>query len=137
MMTETTVGSTAQGSRGMLWVARAVGGLFLLFVLLDTGMHLLRPQPVVDAFARLGLPLTLAVPIGVIELLCTLAYVVPRTRIVGAVLLTAVLGGAIVAHARVGDPAFPTVIFPVIVGLMIWVPLFLTEPRVRSLIAKA
>jgi hypothetical protein len=112
-----------------------VGALLIVFMAFDTAIHLARPAPVVEAFAKLGLPLALAAPIGLIELACTLAYAVPRTRALGAVLLTGILGGAVTAHARVGDPLFPTVIFPAIVGVMVWLPLYLTDSRLRTLLA--
>jgi len=108
-------------------------GLVVLFLLLDTGIHLAVPAPVVQAMTQLGFPLGLTVGIGVIELVCTVLYVIPATSILGAVLLTGYLGGAVAAHLRVGNPIFETLIFPVLVGSLLWGGLLLIEPRLRAL----
>jgi len=116
-----------------LWASRLMRGLVVLFLLLDTGIHLAVPAPVVQAMTQLGFPLGLTVGIGVIELVCTVLYVIPATSILGAVLLTGYLGGAVAAHLRVGNPIFETLIFPVLVGSLLWGGLLLIEPRLRAL----
>ena len=95
----------------------ALVGLVTLFMLTDAVMHLLVPAPVLDAFRRLEFPTALAVPLGVIELICVAAYVWPRSAVLGAILLTGYLGGATAINLRVGDPTFET-LFPVIIGAL-------------------
>lgn len=107
-----------------VWTGRVLTALVALFMTMDAVMHLLKPQPVVAAFAQLGLPLTLSVPIGVLSLLCTALYVIPQTSLLGAVLLTGYLGGAIAIQARAGSAIFPT-IFPLIIGGLAWAGLAL------------
>jgi hypothetical protein len=116
-----------------IWAGRILCALAALFLTLDGVTHLLKPAAVVDAFARLGFPLSLSVELGVIVLICVAVYVIPRTSILGAVLLTGYLGGAVATHLRVLDPLFDT-IFPVIIGLMLWGGLYLLDQRVRALI---
>jgi DoxX-like family len=112
-----------------VWAGRAASTLVALFLTMDAISHLLKPQPVVAAFAQLGLPLALSVPIGLLALACVALYVIPRTALLGAVLLTGYLGGATAIQARAGSAAFPTV-FPAIVGTLAWGALTLRN-RVR------
>ena len=116
-----------------LWAGRIVSAVPALFLVLDAAMHIAKPDPVAQAFAQLGFPLGLAVPLGIIELLLVAVYVVPRTSALGAILLTGYLGGAVASHVRIGDPAFP-VIFPILVGALLWGGLFLRDARVRALV---
>ncbi|HMH81846.1 MAG TPA: DoxX family protein [Gemmatimonadales bacterium] len=109
----------------------AFAALFLLF---DGVIHMLKIAPVVDAFAQLGYPLSLALGLGVLELICVVAYLIPRTSILGAILLTGYLGGAIAAQVRIGSPLFSTTLFPVYVALLIWGGLYLRDDRLRALI---
>jgi hypothetical protein len=117
-----------------LWASRLMRGLVVLFLLLDSGIHLALPAPVVQAMTQLGFPLGLTVTIGLIELVCTVLYVIPATSILGAILLTGYLGGAVAAHLRVGNPIFETLIFPILVGALLWGGLLLIEPRLRALV---
>ncbi len=123
--------------RRALWTGRALSGLVVIFLLLDAAIHVKVPQPVVDAMTHLGYPLAAAPAIGILELICLLLYVIPATAPIGAVLLTGLLGGAVAAHVRVGDPIFETYIFPVLVGALIWAGLSLRDPRVRALVTVA
>jgi hypothetical protein len=88
--------------------------------------------PVVEAFTRLGLPVSLGRGIGILELVCLAVYLVPRTSIPGAILLTGFLGGAVLTHVRVGDPLFSHVLFPIYIGGLIWGGLFLRD-RLQAL----
>jgi hypothetical protein len=106
----------------------------VLFLLFDGVIKLMRVPPVVEAFARLGYPDSLATGIGLLELVCLALYVVPRTAVLGAILLTGLLGGAVATHLRVGDPLFSHVLFPIDVGALLWAGLYLREDRLRELI---
>jgi hypothetical protein len=136
-MVEVTAPSAAGGATTMprlhLWLARVLTVLLVLFFLMDAAIHILRPAPVVAAMNQLGFPLAFAPVLGVIELACLALWLLPQSSLLGALLLTGILGGAVTAHARVGDAAFPTVIFPVLVGLMVWGPLYLRDSRLRAL----
>ncbi len=109
----------------------ALAGLFLLF---DTTLHLTKPAPVVDAFVRLGYPLSASVGIGVVELLSLALYVIPRTAALGAILLTGLVGGAIATHVRAGSPMFEAYVFPTLLALLIWGGVWLRDERMRALI---
>lgn len=117
-------------SRKMLWAGRVVSTIPVLLLLFSAGMKLVKPTPVVEGFAKLGYPEHLAMPLGVLELACTMAYLIPRTNVLGAILLTAYLGGATATHVRVGDPFLGPVIF----GVLVWAGLFLRDPRIRMLL---
>ncbi len=124
---------TAVASKGMLWTGRILTGLMALFFILDGVGHLMKPAPVVDAFARLGYPLSASVGIGVLLLICTAIYVTPRTSVLGAVLLTGYLGGAVSTQVRAGSSLFET-IFPVILGTLAWAGLFVRDAELRQII---
>src|ERR1041385_4710719 len=129
-----TLAIEARPTRAGLWTGRALSTLVTLFLIFDGGIHLAKPAPVVDAFAQLGFPVSLSVAIGVIELACLAHYLIPRTAILGAVLLTGYLGGAIAAQLRIGAPVFDE-IFPLIVAAIIWGGLALRDRRVVALIS--
>lgn len=115
------------------WPGRALSALVVAFIVFDGIIHIAKPAPVVEAFAQLGYPLRLSVGLGVLELVFTLLYAIPRTAFVGALLLTGYLGGAIATQLRVGAGWFPT-IFPVIVAALLWTGLTLRDARVRALV---
>jgi len=125
---------TGGRSTSRRWNARVVTALPVFFLIFDLSMKLARIKPVTDSFARLGLPDHLAVTIGLLELVCLAIYLIPRTSVFGAVLLTGFLGGAIVLHVRVGDPLFSHILFPVYIGALLWVGLYLRDPRIRALL---
>jgi hypothetical protein len=110
-----------------------VSSLPVAFLIFDSSIHLAKLGVVVEAFGRMGYPASLARPLGVLESVCLLLYMVPRTSILGAVLLTGFLGGAISTHVRIGDPLFSHVLFPVYVASLLWAGLFLRDDRVRRL----
>ncbi len=140
MLMETTAQSSGRppvetpSSKKAFWAGRVASGLVVAFLALDGVMKLVKPKPVTEAFVRTGWPVSLAVPLGVILLACVALYVIPRTAVLGAIVLTAWLGGAVATHLRIGDPLFSHVLFPVYVGILLWGGLFLREPRLRSLI---
>jgi hypothetical protein len=121
-------------SKTRLWAGRAASGLVVLFLLFDGGMKVTYPAPAVETTARLGYAADLIFPIGVIELACLLAYVIPQTAALGAVLLTGFLGGAVATHFRVGDPLLGFTLFPLYVGAMVWGGLFLRDRRLQALV---
>jgi hypothetical protein len=117
-----------------VWIGRILSGLETAFLLFDAIIHLLRPAPVVEAFARLHLPLSLAVELGIIELVCIALYVIPRTSILGAILLTGYLGGAIATQLPNSNSLFGEILFPVYVGVIVWGGIYLRDDRLRTLI---
>jgi hypothetical protein len=131
-MAQNVISASATG-KSALWTARVVGAFIALFLLSDAIGKFMRPQPVVDAFARLGMSISLAPVVGALLAILVLLYAVPRTRILGAMLLTGYLGGAVAIQLRASSPAFETV-FPVITGVLVWLPLYLADRRVRALI---
>jgi hypothetical protein len=96
-------------------------------------MKLVKPAPVVEATVRLGYPESVILGLGVVLLLCTALYLIPRTSFLGAILLTGYLGGAVATQVRVGDGLFP-IFFPVILGALLWAGLFLRDDRLRVLL---
>jgi DoxX-like family len=125
---------TAHVSRKRLWAGRTMSGLFVLFLLFDAIIHLMKIAPVVESFTQLGYPVSLARVLGVVQLVCLVLYVIPRTSILGAILLTGYLGGAVATHLRIGDPLFSHVLFPIYVGVLLWGGLYLRDDRVHTLI---
>ena len=125
---------THTSSSRALWAGRVISALPALFLLIDGIMKLVKPPVVVEATVKLGYSETVIAGLGIVLLACTIIYLIPRTAVLGAILLTGYLGGAIATHVRVGDPLF-TIIFPVILGTMIWGGLYLRDERLRSLFA--
>jgi len=120
-------------SRKRLWTGRLLSTLAVLFLLFDSVIKLTNIAPVVESFTRLGIPVDLAPWIGTLELVCLAVYLVPRTAIPGAILLTGFLGGAVLTHVRIGAPLFSHVLFPVYIGALIWGGLFLRD-RLQAII---
>ena len=112
----------------------ALSALPVLFLLFDSVIKVIEIAPVAQSFAQLGYPIALARGLGLLELLCVAVYAIPRTAVLGAILLTGFLGGAISTHLRVGDPLFSHTVFPVYVALMVWGGLYLRDDSVRALL---
>jgi hypothetical protein len=117
------------------WAGRALTGVTAAFLLFDGGIKLTRHPAVAESSQMLGLPAGLAPWLGVLTLACLALYLVPRTAVLGAVLLTGYLGGAVLTHLRVGDPLLSHTLFPVYIGAMLWAGLYLRDVRVRRLLA--
>ena len=115
------------------WAGWIVSTIPILFLLLDGVMKLIKPAPVVEATIHLGYSESVIVPLGIVLIVCTVLYLLPATSILGAILLTAYLGGAVATHVRVGEGAF-SIAFPIIVGIFVWGGLYLRNPRLRELI---
>ena len=122
-------------SRTALWTGRVLSGIAVLFLLFDGAIKLVPIQPVTDSLRELGYPATdsFARFLGIVTLFCTALYAWPRTALLGAVLLTAIMGGAIASHLRLGDPLFSHTLFGVYLGLLFWVGLWLRDERVRRI----
>lgn len=123
----------AGSSKGMIWTGRIISALVALMFTFDGVAHVMKPAPVVEAFARLGYPLSASVGLGVVLLISTSIYVTPKSSILGAILLTGYLGGAVSTHVRAGSSTFET-IFPVILGAVVWLGLYLRDANLRALI---
>lgn len=128
----TTYAAPNKATTGRVWTGRVLSGLAVVFMIFDGVIHILKITPVVDAFAKLGFPLGTSVALGVVELICLALYLVPRTSVFGAVLLTGYLGGAIATQLRVGAPLFSTTLFPIYVALLLWGGLYLRDDRLRD-----
>jgi hypothetical protein len=122
-------------SLGRRFIGRVPGALGASFLVFDGVIKVLKIQPVTESFARLGYPDQVARTIGALQLLLVALYLVPRTAVLGAILLTGFLGGAISTHVRVLDPLFSHVLFPSYVGALLWIGLYLRDERVRRLLA--
>lgn len=135
-MTTQALRSAAPSSAGNAarWDGRVLTAIPVLFLAFDGVTKMLAVQPVTEAMAQLGFPPSQAFGIGSLLLACLAVYLVPRTSFLGAVLLTAYLGGAVAAHVRVGNPLATHTLFPVYVALMLWGGLYLRDPRLRALV---
>jgi hypothetical protein len=121
-------------SRAARYAGGALTGLAALFLLFDATMKVIEHPMAVSGTAELGYQQNVIVALGVVQLACLAVYLIPRTAILGAVLWTGYLGGAIATHVRVGNPLFSHVLFPVYVALLLWGGVWLREPRLRALL---
>jgi hypothetical protein len=128
-------GSKTSGSAA-LWIGRILGGLVIAFLVLDAAMKLVPLPPVIAAMHELGFASTdgLARGLGLLLLGCTILHAIPKTALLGAILLTGYLGGAIAVQLRAGSPLFSHVLFGAYVGLILWAGLIARNSRVRSLV---
>ena len=117
-------------SRGKWWTSWILSGLTSAMFLFSAAMKLVGGPEVEKGFAHLGLPMSIAVPLAILELACVVVYLIPKTAVLGAVLQAGYLGGAICTHWRVGDPFF----FHIVLGLVLWLALWLREPRLQPLL---
>ena len=117
----------------MIWTGRIISVLPALFLLMDGIMKLFKPVFVVEATVKLGYPESTIIGMGIVLLACTALYLIPRTAILGAILLTGYLGGAVATHVRVGESLF-SILFPVIFGVLLWGGLWLRDKQLRALI---
>lgn len=127
---------TAAPSKSRLLTGRILTTLTVLFLIMDIVFKFIRPIPpqVLQSMNQLGIQTGLLTTIGILLLACTVLYVIPATSVLGAVLLTGYLGGAISVHVRVGNPLFGYVLFPVYVGALMWAGLYLREPRLLAVL---
>jgi hypothetical protein len=123
--------STVTISKPTLWTSRVLSALPVLLILFGSVLKLMKTASVIEGFARSGVPEKLILPVGLIELTCVVVYLIPRTAVLGAILMTALLGGATITGLRIADPTYP---MPVILGMMAWGGLYLRDVRLRELI---
>ena len=134
IFTETAAGPNI--SNAARWTGRALSGVVVLFLLLDGGMKLLPLQIVTETMDKMGWGASdnLARGLGLITIVCTVLYAVPPTSILGAILLTGYLGGAIASHVRIDSPLFTHTLFGLYLGLMLWGGLWMRDTTLRSLL---
>jgi hypothetical protein len=118
-------------TKTMLWTSRILTGLVALFLLFDCSIKILRLPAAVEGTVRVGYPPSTIVPIGLTLLICLALYLLPRTSILGAILLTGYLGGATASMVRMSDPWF---LFPVVIGMLVWTALYLRDGSLRALL---
>lgn len=114
----------------IVWVGRVISALLSLLFLFSASMKLKPGPEVLDGMAHLGLPESLILPLAILEISCVAIYLIPATSVLGAILLTGYIGGAICTHLRVGDPFF----MQIVIGICVWLALYLREDRLKALI---
>lgn len=120
----------AEAASKVVWAGRVVSGLLAALYIVSGVMKLKGGPDLEEGFNHLGLPTTMATPLGIVELACAAVYLIPQTAILGAVLLTGYMGGAICTHWRVGDSVVPQIV----IGLLVWLGVYLREPRLHALL---
>jgi hypothetical protein len=129
-----TSASPPRASQGRLWTGRILSALPALFLLMDGVMKVMKPDFVVKATVELGYPEDVIFGLGIVVLICVILYIIPQTSVLGAILLTGYLGGAVASHLRHGDPLFSHVLSPVYFAILLWGGLYLREPRLSALV---
>ena len=114
------------------WSGRVLSAIPVLFLLFDATIKFLHPPMVIEGTKQMGWPVSTIVPLGIVLTVCVILYVIPRTAVLGAILLTGYLGGAVSAHVRIGDPLFSHVLFPIYVAVFLWAGLWLRNRRLRE-----
>jgi DoxX-like family len=120
-------------SKKQLWTGRIIGWVVCLLLLLDSAGKLMQAAPVMKGTMQAGYPANEVVPIGVILLVCVILYAIPQTSVLGAILLTGYLGGAVATNFRMSMPLLAYTLTPVYVGILVWGALYLQDVRLRSL----
>jgi threonine/homoserine efflux transporter RhtA len=133
-MTESSIEGARQGERSTtsksVWVGRILAVLVSLPFVISSVMKLIRHPEVIKGMTHLGLPESILLPLGVIELLCVVLYLIPQTAFFGAILLTGYVGGTIITHWRMGEPMYVQILF----GVLAWIGLYLRRPRLREVV---
>jgi DoxX-like family len=124
---------TVPESKGLFWTGWVMSALPALFLLVDGAMKLVQPEVVVKTTVELGYAEAVILPLGIVLLVCTILYLVPQTAVLGAILLTGYLGGAVATHVRAGQGPFE-ILFPVLFGALLWGGLVLRDNRLRALV---
>jgi hypothetical protein len=131
METSLTGTVTTAQSKGLLWAGRIISGLVILFLLFDSVSKIAKESHSVSGTMHLGFTENAVQPIGITLLICTILYIIPRTSIIGAVLITGYLGGALAIMIRADQPAY----FPVVFGVLVWLALYLRNEKVRNILS--
>ena len=126
--------ANSKNAKWIRWVGWGMSGLMILFLLFDSVSKLVLEHHVVEATTLIGYPLDTIRPLGIICLVCTILYAIPRTSALGAILLTGYLGGAVASKVRIEDPLFSSVLFGVYFGILVWGGLYLRDERLRAII---
>jgi len=121
-------------SKSRLWTAHILSGIAVLFLIFDTVIKVTRESHAVEGTIQLGYPDSSVVTIGIIELICLVLYLIPRTSIFGMILMTGYLGGAVATHLRLGNPLFSHILFSVYIAILLWGGIYLRDERLRALI---
>ena len=121
-------------SKKAVWTGRVLSGLAVLFLLFDAGVKVLQHPMAVQGTVELGYPQGVLVTLGIVQLVCLALYLIPRTAVLGAILWTGYLGGAVATHVRIGHPLFSHILFPVYVAALLWVGLWLRDERLRTVL---
>lgn len=124
------VSTSAASSPAMIWAGRVVSALAALPFLPSAFFKVTQSAQVIDGFTKMAWPTNTAVPLGVIELASVVLYAIPQTAVLGAILLTGYLGGAIGVHVRQGD----SFLIPAVIGVLVWLGLYLRDARIRALV---
>ena len=117
-----------------VWAGRILSGVAVLFLIFDAGVKLISHPAAIEGTTKLGYPTSVILGLGLIEVVCLIAYLVPRTAVLGAILWTGYLGGAVATHVRVGNPVFSNILAPVYVAVFLWLGLWLRDRRLRTLL---
>jgi len=129
-----TAASGARSSNKALWTGRVLSGFAVLFMLFDATMKVLELPVAVQGSTQLGYPESVVFGLGIVQLVCLAVYLFPRTSVLGAVLWTGYLGGAVATHVRLGNPLFSHVLFPLYVAAFLWLGLWLRDERLRAVL---
>jgi hypothetical protein len=132
---ETTVLKSVAPSKSKLWAGRIITGIVLLFLVFDSVGKLLKPEAVIKATMAFGFSENMITPIGVLLLICTVFYVIPRTSVLGAVFLTGYLGGAVACNLRIDAPLFSNTLFPVYFAILTWAGLYFRSERLQRFVS--
>ena len=121
---------TPMVSKKMLWASYIISAIPVLILTMSAAMKFVKPVGMEEGMKHLGWEMSQATGLGILEIACTIVYLIPRTAVLGAILLAAYLGGATATHVRVGDPFYATVIL----GVLVWLGLYFRDPRLRALV---
>jgi hypothetical protein len=129
-----TAALDSQPPKKALWAGRILSGLAVLFLLFDASVKVLQLPMAMEGTRQLGYPESVVLALGIVELACLIAYLVPRTSVLGAVLWTGYLGGAVATHVRLGNPLFSHTLFPLYIAGFLWVGLWLRDEQLRAVL---
>jgi hypothetical protein len=127
-------GAQAVVSKKAVWAGRVLSGLAVLFLIFDASVKVLKSPFAIEATRQLGYPESVVIPLGLIEIVCLLVYLIPKTSVLGTILWTGYLGGAVATHVRVASPLFTHTLVPIYVAALLWLGLWLRDNRVRAVL---